>query len=142
MLKYKIIWAKSIVLPSGMNQELSQKLYLCLMYVDYMYIITKFEDLCFLQEQKVNITRIQDLRLNPDFKYTPLKVQYKCNYVEFVSTSAQEAKLKSKLQATGLAVDVKPYDLDDLQGADDPVSSPRPGPGCASKPCDIELFTV
>ena len=60
------------------------------------------------------------MRLNPDFNYTPLTVQYKCNYVEFVSTTDQEAKLKSNLQATGLAVDVKPYDPDDLRGVDDP----------------------
>jgi hypothetical protein len=92
------------------------------------------------------------LRLNPDFKYTPLTVQYKCNYVEFVSTSDQEATLKTRLQATGLAVDVKPYNPDDLQGADDPggnsldieptnkQSSPRPGH--ASKPRDTKVSAV
>ena len=95
--------------------------------------------LLFLQEQKVNITRIQDLRLNPQFKYTPLTVQYKCNYVEFVSTSDQEAKLKKSLQATGLAVDVKPYDPDDLQGADDPIQSEHPRPDNAG---DIKLSIV
>ena len=96
------------------------------------------------------------MRLNPDFKYTPLKVNYKCNYVEFVSTSDQEIKLKSNLQATGLAVNVEPYELDDLQGADDPggnsldIKSSKhnvgmPGsrrPGHASKPRDIEFSAV
>ena len=73
-----------------------------------------------------------------------------------MSTSDQEVKLKSNLQATGLAVDVEPYKLDDLQGAGDPggnsldiesskhnvrkQSSSRPGH--ASKPRDIELPTV
>ena len=82
-------------------------------------IIAKYFYYCFLQKLKINITRIQDLRLNPSFKYTPLKVQYKCNYVEFKSTPDQETKLKLQLQATGLAVDVKPYNVDDLQGTDD-----------------------
>ena len=106
-----------------------------IMHINLLVSITVFIIvLLFLQEQKVNITRIQDLRLNPHFKYTPLTVQYKCNYVEFVSTSDQEAKLKKNLQATGLAVDVKPYDPDDLQGADDPsgnslgIQSKRPRP--------------
>lgn len=73
-----------------------------------------------------------------------------------MSTSDQEVKLKSNLQATGLAVDVEPYELDDLQGADDPggisldIESSKHNvsmqgsdrPGHASKPHDTELSTV
>ena len=36
-------------------------------------------------------------------------VNYKHNHVEYVATPDQEAELKTKLQAAGLAVDVKPY---------------------------------
>ena len=56
-----------------------------------------------------------------------------------MSTSDQEAKLKKNLQATGLAVDVKPYDPDDFQGADDPIQSKRPRPDNAG---DIKLSIV
>ena len=37
------------------------------------------------------------------------KVNYKRNHVEYVATPDQESELKTKLQAAGLAVDVKPY---------------------------------
>ena len=36
-------------------------------------------------------------------------VNYKHNHVEYVATPDQESELKTKLQAAGLAVDVKPY---------------------------------
>lgn len=67
-----------------------------------------------MQKFKVNITGIQDLRLDPSFKQEPKKVEYKHNYVTFDSTADQESKLQFKLLATGLAVDVEPFKPEDF----------------------------
>ena len=47
-----------------------------------------------------------------------MKVEYKQTYVRFVSTADQEAKVKDILQATGFAIDIKPFEPEDLQVSD------------------------
>ena len=64
------------------------------------------------------------MRLDPSFKQEPQKVHYEHNYVTFDSTVDQQAKLKFKLQATGLAVDVKPFESDELPIRKDKHSPP------------------
>ena len=74
---------------------------------------------------QLNITRIQDLRHSTSSSYAPLNVKYKRNFVKFVSTADQEAKLKFKLQATGLAVEVQPFQQSDIEHEDNVNESPQ-----------------
>lgn len=57
---------------------------------------------------ELNINIIGVNTLNVAFERES-KVNYKHNHVEYVATPDQESELKMRLQAAGLAVDVKPY---------------------------------
>ena len=82
----------------------------------------------FFQKYGVNITGIKDLRQEQSRLQTT-RVEYKRNFIVFQSTTEQETKLKRKLQATGLAVDLdsKPFKREDLPIVEKSKSSSNEG---------------
>ena len=58
------------------------------------------------QELNINIIGVNTLNVAFEREST---VNYKHNHVEYIATPDQESELKTRLQAAGLAVDVKPY---------------------------------
>ena len=58
------------------------------------------------QELNINIIGVNTLNVAFEQEST---VNYKHNHVEYVATPDQESELKNRLQAAGVAVDVKPY---------------------------------
>ena len=48
-----------------------------------------------------------------------MEIPYKHYHLEIIATNDQEANLKKKLLAGGLAIDIKPFDLTKYQKADE-----------------------
>ena len=68
-----------------------------------------------MQDLKINIYGVNVLQ--PTFEREE-EVSYKHYHLEITATNEQEATLKKKLLAGGLAIDIKPFDLTKYQEAD------------------------
>jgi adenosine deaminase len=68
-----------------------------------------------MQDLKINIHGVNILK--PAFKREK-EITYKHYHLEISATNEQEMKLKKKLLAEGLAIDIKPFDLTEYQEAD------------------------